>query len=103
MIETLLKLYELNEKYHDTKEKMAWLASSLYAVFSVAFFKYAHNVQLHDLKDSLKIGIIAFSIGTFICVLRFINFQSMYLYVFSLRRRFFSLCSRCDESTKNRL
>lgn len=35
MKDIVLKLYELNEHYHDTKEKMAWLGSSLYVAFSV--------------------------------------------------------------------
>ena len=37
--EMLIRLYELNERYHDTKEKMAWLATSLYATFSVAIIR----------------------------------------------------------------
>ncbi len=39
MDDMIIKLYELNERYHDTKEKMAWLGSSLYFAFSLAILR----------------------------------------------------------------
>ena len=68
----IIKLYELNEHYHDTKEKMAWLASSLYAAFSVTIITWLFNKEICEIQ-SLPFLII--EIGAFICALWFIIFQ----------------------------
>ncbi len=71
----LIKLYELNERYHDTKEKMAWLATSLYAAFSLAILRifFTEGVKAF-IKDQPGLIVIILLI-IFCCALRFINFQ----------------------------
>jgi len=81
MKDIIIKLYELNEHYHDTKEKMAWLASSLYAAFSVAIITWLFSKEIykiHILKLNSIINIILFFIiivVVFICAILFICFQ----------------------------
>jgi hypothetical protein len=42
MTDIVLKHMELNENYHQVKENLAWLATSLYLVFSVEVIKWLH-------------------------------------------------------------
>lgn len=76
MEDRLMKLYELNEKYHDTKERMAWLGSSLYAAFSLAVLRIFFRKEIQDLiNDCPVIIIIVFLLVIFICAFWFINVQ----------------------------
>lgn len=70
--EVFIKLYELNEKYHDTKEKRAWIAVSFYAAFTLG----VANVPLDDLISSIGY-LVTVIIPTiiFVCVYLFIDFQ----------------------------
>jgi hypothetical protein len=43
MKDVLLKEYELNEKYHDSKENRIWLACGLYFTYSVATMSWILN------------------------------------------------------------
>ena len=75
----LLKLYELNERYHDTKEKMAWLGSSLYFAFSLAilrilFIKGMQNIiKQYSWVPWVIIGFLLAAI--YCCACWFINLQ----------------------------
>jgi len=75
MITELIKFYELNEKYHDTKEKMAWLATSLYVAFSIALFKWIIAKQNNSFITSYCFYVLLFLSMIFGCALWFINFQ----------------------------
>jgi len=74
----LMKLYELNGRYHDTKEKMAWLATTFYAGFSLAVIKgvTTENIALF-LYNHLIATLAALVLLVFIasCVLFFCRFQ----------------------------
>jgi hypothetical protein len=93
MTDRLMKLYELNERYHDTKEKRAWLATTFYAGFSLVVIRLATNKEImvflqvqqaHRLYQililifilGLILGFILFLLSViFVCVLFFIRFQ----------------------------
>ena len=75
MKEIIMRMYELNERYHDTKEKMAWLASSLYAGFSVAIIRIFFTDSMQDFIRDCPLLIIIFLSAIFVCVFWFINFQ----------------------------
>ena len=78
MMDRLMKLYELNQKYHDTKEKMAWLATTFYAGFSLAVIKamtiekLARFLYNHHLFTWAIVVLLAFIA---ICVFSFCRFQ----------------------------
>ncbi len=76
MDDMIIKLYELNEHYHDTKEKMAWLGSALYFTFSLAimrilFIKEMQNFIKQDQWVPWIIGILLAAICG--CALWFVN------------------------------
>jgi hypothetical protein len=49
MEDRLMKIYELNERYHDTKEKRAWLAISFYAAFTLGIIRiFTQDVDISD-------------------------------------------------------
>ena len=75
MKDILLKLYELNERYHDTKEKMAWLGSSLYAAFSLAILRIFFAREMQDFINDYNMLFFVFLLLVFICAEWFINFQ----------------------------
>ena len=80
MTDRLMKLYELNERYHDTKERRAWLATTFYAGFSLVVIKLAKEIvvflQAHRLHQILILGFILVLLSViFLCVLRFNAFQ----------------------------
>ena len=70
--EIVLKRYEIDYAYHHQKEIMAWTASSVYFIFSVAFFAYmAENA----LRDPLKtVATIVLSL-VYVCLFTFLNSQ----------------------------
>ncbi len=49
-IEVLLRLFERNEKYHDHKENMAWLATAFYATYSGFLLKWLISTDLKNLS-----------------------------------------------------
>ena len=70
--EVFLKLYELNQKYHDTKEKRAWIAVSFYDLFSAAIFSFS---SINDNSCPACAVIAIFLTVIFVCVAIFIWFQ----------------------------
>lgn len=72
----LLKLYELNEHYHDTKDNMAWLGISLYAAFSLAILRIFFTKEIRVfINDCPVIIIIVFLLVIYFCAFWFINVQ----------------------------
>ena len=58
MQETILRLYEFYERYHNTKEKMAWLGISFYAVFTLGI------IRIFTIKDlSINLWLLWVTIG----------------------------------------
>lgn len=45
----LLLKYQLNENYHDSKEKSGWIAITLYYSLSISLFSFLFNVQLKNM------------------------------------------------------
>ena len=75
MKDILLKLYELNERYHDTKEKMAWLGSSLYFAFSLAILRILFIEGIQKIINGCPLIIVGFLTVICGCALWFINIQ----------------------------
>jgi len=73
--EILIKLYELNERYHDTKEKMIWLGSSLYFIFSFTILIFIVSNKNFKWPTHNSIYLIIFLTLIFINALLFIWFQ----------------------------
>lgn len=78
--EILLKEYELNMSDHDRKEKMAWLASTLYFTFCLAVISFIlGNDNINRISAELncltKWVIICSMIIIFICVILFVGYQ----------------------------
>ncbi len=75
MKDVILKHIELNEKYHDTKERMAWIASSVYFTFSlfVLNWLFEHRNLFICCKQSFLMTIPLLFI--YICALCFISLQ----------------------------
>ena len=78
----LIKVHELNERYHDTKQKMAWLDTSLYATFSLAIFrilffdetqKFIVNHAINNIPNIIPI-LVLLAVVCF-CVYLFAIFQ----------------------------
>jgi hypothetical protein len=75
MTDRLMKLYELNEQYHDTKEKRAWLATTFYVAFCLAVFKWTTNIGTVTIVQDHQYTIIGFLFVVFLCVFFFNLFQ----------------------------
>ena len=75
MDDMIIKLYELNEHYHDTKEKMAWLGSSLYFTFSLAIMRFLFIQEIQTIIKKYPWIIVIFVLTLFGCVLRFVCLQ----------------------------
>ncbi len=75
MTDRLIKLYELNEQYHDTKEKRAWLATTFYAAFCSAVIKWATTIENVETLQKYGWPILVLSVVIFLCVFFFNWFQ----------------------------
>ena len=75
MNDMIIKLYELNEHYHDTKEKMAWLGSSLYFTFSLAIMRFLFVGKAQTIIKNHSKEIVVFLLAIFICALLFVYLQ----------------------------
>ena len=75
MTDRLMKLYELNEQYHDTKERRAWLATIFYAAFCLAMFRWAINIKNETFLQGYPFPIIALLGVIAACVFFFTWFQ----------------------------
>ena len=65
----------VNEQYHDTKEKRAWLATTFYAGFSLVVIKWATNTDNVISLQKHQCTIIVLLFVIFVCVVWFIWFQ----------------------------
>ena len=73
MTDRLMKLYELNERYHDTKEKMAWLGISFYAVFTLGIIRiFTKDINITDWVSYTLIGFLLVILW---CVFWFLTFH----------------------------
>ena len=76
MKDILMQQIELNEKYHDTKEKMAWTAATLYLGFSVAAINWILTVYGPVKGEWREFALLLFAIWTvFLAGLMFVRFQ----------------------------
>ena len=74
MQDVILRLYELYERYHNTKESMAWLGISFYAAFTLGI------IRIYTIKDLfldpwllwITIGVLTIVMG---CMLWFLYFH----------------------------
>ena len=74
MKQTVLAHIELNEKYHDSKEKMAWTGASLYLIFAFATIKWLLNESssLDPLETPIAIIVL---VTVLLGALAFTSFQ----------------------------
>jgi hypothetical protein len=72
MKETLLKEYELNEKYHDSKENRAWIACALYFTYSIILLQWILNTGSRRIIENngclLEIMIALIDISVFLFI-----------------------------------
>ncbi|MEW5813775.1 MAG: hypothetical protein AB1798_00025 [Spirochaetota bacterium] len=73
MIDLILKKIELNENYHQNKEKMAWIATSLYLTFTIVSFRWLHNRSFDYFEEEL-LTILILAV-TYLSALSFVSFQ----------------------------
>jgi type IV secretory pathway TrbL component len=72
MKEAVFRKIELNEHYHQSKETMAWVASSLYLGFSVAVIKWLFEKPLCVSQNIFSTIILSV---VYLAALAFITFQ----------------------------
>jgi len=74
MQEIILRLYEFYERYHNTKEKMAWLGISFYAVFTLGIIRM---FTIKDLSIDPWLLWVTISVLTVVmgCILWFLCFH----------------------------
>jgi len=70
--EILVNLKGQYDRYHDSKERMAWLATALYASFSIVFIKWLYGDGLSSWNPWILIGL---SLTITACASCFIRFQ----------------------------
>ena len=63
----ILKEYELNEQYHDTKEKSLWVAFALYYTYCVASTGYF--LEIYNRNNYIRVGPLVVLINILIFVL----------------------------------
>lgn len=73
-----MKLHELYSKYHDTKEKMAWVGISFYAAFTLGI------VRIFRIKD---IVIPPWLLWTLVCVLIIVMMCVLYFLLFHYKKK----------------
>jgi uncharacterized membrane protein YhdT len=78
MKEYLFREYELNEKYHDTKENRAWLACALFFTYSLVLLKW--------ILSPVNQGIISENACLFVVMVFLVDLAS-FLFVFSQIQR----------------
>ena len=65
-IEEFLKIYELNEVYHERKERMAWIGSTVYYTFSLAILTWvAGSTDLQPTMLTMLVSVAFISALTF--------------------------------------
>ena len=76
MKDVILKYIELNEAYHDKKEEMAWIATTIYLTFSVVTLGWMIGKHPPVVFSCLEKSLIAGLFGIiYLCAIRFISFQ----------------------------
>ncbi len=77
----IIKLYELNEKYHDQKDSRAWVATTLFLTYSIALFAWL--IDHNDFSNLYSLAAL---------IVHFIISLSTFLYVsFQFQMKTFSL------------
>ncbi len=73
MINLIIKKMELNEQYHQAKEKMAWVATSLYLTFTLVSFKWLNNESYYSISEAFPTILILLVV--YLSALSFVTFQ----------------------------
>lgn len=81
MTDIILKHMELNEAYHQVKENMAWIGTSLYLAFSAAVVVWLRSCPFYG--DDLALPALML-LTLYLGALSFVSFQ--------FRHRWFSIC-----------
>ncbi len=75
LTEYVLRLIEREDRYHEKKESMAWIAGSVYFTFSIGVISWIVSSGMvrapHNLKMLLMFGLLLF----YICALIFVTLQ----------------------------
>jgi hypothetical protein len=74
MQDIILRLYEFYERYHNIKEKMAWLGISFYAVFTLGIIRIftINDLSIDPWLLWVTIGVLTVVMG---CILWFLCFH----------------------------
>ena len=68
----ILKNIEMNENYHDKKEKMAWIASSIYFAFSLLILRWLIDETIDGYQKIMLLVLLAVIYTSALC---FISLQ----------------------------
>lgn len=77
--------YELNEKYHDTKERVIWIAYTLYYAYTIGLSKYLLEVKKNYINNKIGYLIFFFDIIIFVLSTVFLYMQCKRKYVSVLK------------------
>lgn len=77
MLDVFLKLYDLDQHYHDQKEKRAWLATSGYIGFSLIAIKWLASQDIHSFWVYQRWWLTACIFTVYACAMSFILLQFM--------------------------
>lgn len=77
--------YELNEKYHDTKERVIWIAYTLYYAYSIGLSKYLLELKKNNINNKFGYLIFVFDIVIFVLSTIFLYMQSKRKYISVLK------------------
>ena len=77
--------YELNEKYHDTKEHVIWIAYTLYYAYSIGLSKYVLDLKQKNINNKIGYLVFIFDIVIFILSTIFLYMQSKRKYISVLK------------------
>jgi cytochrome bd-type quinol oxidase subunit 2 len=73
MLDLIIKKMELNEQYHQTKEKMAWVATSLFLTFTLACYKWLYGLSFDNFGEAFPTIFILSTV--YLSALAFVSFQ----------------------------
>ena len=75
MLDVFLKLYDLDQSYHNQKERRAWLAIIGYIGFSLIAIKWLASQDIHSFCVYQKWWLTAFIFTVYACAMSFIFLQ----------------------------
>jgi hypothetical protein len=73
MRDLIVKKMELNEQYHQAKERMAWIATSLYLTFTLVCYKWLRNLSFTGFGEAFPTIFLLSTV--YLSALAFISFQ----------------------------